>query len=590
LSETHEGGCSGVRWLVRPGEGLDCLFGPSGLRLAEWLACGAARAVKQAPYRNVYRVVLPGLDFHLKHFPIRDGRAWLHALGRSKARREFDRIVAAFERGVPTAEPLAVVETRGPAGPPASCLVTRTLPGAVPLDLFLETLPSWSPTRRARFRQRLAVALGRFLACVHDAGVTHPDLHPGNILLCLDAGDRPRLYLLDLHGAAVGPPLSWPAARANLVLLNRWFSLRAERSDRLRFWQAYRAARAAALPGGGRRDPFLAGTMVRDLERLTLRSNLRFWRDADRRCLGGNRRFRRLCRGDVAGYAVADLDDAVLAPFLADPEAAFGQAVATGGQPVAVLKSEGGTPSVVEFDLATAAGPCRVVYKRFPARGGLGPLAALVRPTQALRSYVLGHGLRLRCLPTPRPLGVWHRFRGGLPCEGYLLAEKVPDAVNLRTFVDGLAGAGDLARLRRLIDQAARLVMLLHQRHLSNRDLKAANLLVSPVPAVVTGRGIAPLTGAAPVEGTDQVWFIDLVGAQRHGKLGRRRRVQNLARLHASFWDHPGLTRTDKLRFLRAYLAWGLRGRYGWKRWWRQVEEATRAKVRRNLRNGRPLG
>jgi hypothetical protein len=72
--------------------------------------------------------------------------------------------------------------------------------------------------------------------------------------------------------------------------------------------------------------------------------------------------------------------------------------------------------------------------------------------------------------------------------------------------------------------------------------------------------------------------------------LWRSRRVQNLTRLHASFHNHPDLTRTDKLRFLRVYLAWGLRGKGGWKRWWRQIEEATRAKVRRNLRNGRPLG
>ncbi len=589
MSEVHEGGCSGVRWLARPGlfgfgpgQGWERLIGPAGLRLEEWLASGAARPVKLAPYRNVYRVVLPGLDFHLKHYPAA-GRVWLRSAWlASKARREYDRLVSAFERDVPTAEPLAVVEAGWPAGPRTSYLLTRTLPDAVPLDLFLERLPAWEPARRARFRQRLAAALGRFLAHVHEGGVTHPDLHPGNILLCLDADDSPRLYLLDLNGADVGSPLAWPAARDNLVLLNRFFALRAERSDRRRFWQAYRAARAAVLPGGEKPDPFTERTMIHDLERRTLRSNLRFWRRADRRCLGGNRRFRQVRQGDVAGYAVGDLDDAVLAPFLADPDAVFG---APG---VRVLKNSRTSP-VVEFDLQTPSGPCRVVYKRFGLRGRLVPLAALVRPTQALRSYVLGHGLRLRCLPTPRPLGVWHRFRGGLPCEGYLLTEKVPDPVDVRICVEELAAAGNVLRLRRLIDRVARLVLLLHQRHLSHRDLKPANLLVSPVAAVVTHRGIAPLAGGGPAEETDQVWFIDLVGARRYGKLSRQRRVQNLARLNAGFWEHPGLTRTDKLRFLRAYLAWGLRGRYGWKRWWRQVEEATRAKVRRNLRSGRPL-
>jgi len=44
------------------------------------------------------------------------------------------------------------------------------------------------------------------------------------------------------------------------------------------------------------------------------------------------------------------------------------------------------------------------------------------------------------------------------------------------------------------------------------------------------------------------------------------------------------------LRFLRVYLRWGLRGRSGWKRWWRQIAEATAHKVQRNLHKGRPLG
>ena len=49
------------------------------------------------------------------------------------------------------------------------------------------------------------------------------------------------------------------------------------------------------------------------------------------------------------------------------------------------------------------------------------------------------------------------------------------------------------------------------------------------------------------------------------------------------------LTRADKVRFLRTYLQWGLRGRGSWKRWWHEVEKATLAKVARNARNGRPL-
>jgi tRNA A-37 threonylcarbamoyl transferase component Bud32 len=579
----------GVRWWVHPGwadggvpGGVDFLFGSGGLRLPEWLGAGRAAVVKHGPHRTVYHVVLRGLDFYLKHYPLADRRAWLRQLVRpSKARLEYDRALAVAARGVPTVFPLAVGETCAGAGPRSSYLMTRTLADTQPLGLFLEAvLPAWPPARQARVRQRLAVALGRFLARMHEAGVTQPDLHPGNLLLHLGPEDTPSLYLIDLHAVRLGDRLPWRAARANLVILNRWFMLRAGRADRLRCWHAYEQS----LGRAGGPDHLTP----RDLERRTLASNLRFWRHHDGRCLGSNRYFHRLRSGSVAGHAVADLDPGALAPLLADPDAPFR---APG---VTVLK-DSPTSSVVELDLPEAGGPHRVVYKRFAVTRWTNPWAALVRLTPALHSYVLGHGLRLRCLPTPRPLAVWHRRRRGLLREGYLVTEKVPDALDLMAFVaslDGLPPRERCAALRRLIDQVARLVGTLHHRHLSHRDLKAANLLVSTEQWFVSARGTkegCPAPGPG-VAGGPQVWFIDLVGVRRHRKLRRGRRLQNLARLHASFHCHPALTRTDKLRFLRVYLRWGLRGRFGWKRWWRQVERATDSKVRRNLRAGRPLG
>jgi serine/threonine protein kinase len=117
----------------------------------------------------------------------------------------------------------------------------------------------------------------------------------------------------------------------------------------------------------------------------------------------------------------------------------------------------------------------------------------------------------------------------------------------------------------------ARLIRQMHRRGLSHRDLKAANILTSERPRDA------------------RFWFIDLVGVRRHARVGGRRKVQNLARLHASFVGHPLLTRTEKLRFLRSYLEVGIRGKGGWKSWWRKIDAATRAKQERNARTGRPL-
>jgi tRNA A-37 threonylcarbamoyl transferase component Bud32 len=544
------------------------LFQPAGPPLNEWQVTGHATVVKQAPHRTVYRVVLPGLDFHLKQYRVADARAMLRDLVRpGKARLEWERTLAVVERGVPTVAPLALGEAWD--GAPSACgyLATRTLAGAVPLNAFLEaTLPNFPYRRRTRVRQRLAVALGELLARMHDAGVTQHDLHPGNILLRLE-DDAPHLHLIDLYAVAIGEPLAWDAGRANLVVFNRWFMLRSERSDRLRFWHAYHRTRrrvGGAAWFSGSAVPLEHAVAVRDLERDTLASNVRFWRTLDRRCLGTNRYFRAVRQGDVVGHAVADLPPECLRPFLDDPDEPFRRA------DVRVLK-QSPSSAVIALDLPGPDGPRRVIYKRFAVTHWTDPLVALVRRTPALRSYVLGHGLRLRCLPTPRPLGVWHRYRFGLPQEGYLLTEAVPDATELHTFVRQLLAAGtrtSRVQLRALIDRLARLVGTLHCRHLSHRDLKASNVLVSK----------------------DQLSFIDLVGVTRLGKVRRSRRIQNLARLNASSAACAGLTRTDKLRFLRAYLRWGLRGREGWKRWWRQIEEATAEKIERNRRRGRPLG
>jgi tRNA A-37 threonylcarbamoyl transferase component Bud32 len=544
----------GVRWEVAA-DYRDILLGPDGLRLAEWLATGQARVVKHGPHRTVYHVMLPEAEFHVKHCRVHDRRAWLRDCVRPpKALGEYRRCLAVAARGVPTVTPLAVGSA--PGFPPRdSFLVTQSL-DAEPLGTFIEhVLPTFAPGRLTRLRLRLAVALGRFLAHMHGAGIAHDDLHANNLLLALGEDDEPLLYLIDLHAVRLGAPLDARARRDNLVVLNRWFTMRVGRSDRLRFWKAYSA------------EYRVLSAAARDLEERTWQSNVRFWKARDRRCLQSNRYFRRVRSGAAVGHVVADLDRAVLDALAADPDEPF-------RRPGVVLLKDSRSSTVAEFDLPLGGTVRRVIYKRFRLTSWGDPLVALLRRTPALRSWVYGHGLRERCLPTPRPLLVLHRKRHGLAREGYLLTEKVEDADELASHVAGMATLPERERrprLRALIEQAARLVRDLHRRQLAHRDLKAANLLVQR-------------TEAGPA-----LWLIDLVGVTRHRTLSHRRRVQNLTRLHVSFHCHPLLTRTDKLRFLRTYLAWGLHGKEGWKHVWRAIAVATRAKITKNSRQGRVL-
>jgi tRNA A-37 threonylcarbamoyl transferase component Bud32 len=570
-----------VCWHVVP-ECRAQLLGPAGLRLDEWLGNGQAVVVKHGPHRTVYRVSLPGLRCYVKHYRLSDLRSRLRQLVRpSKARSECRRAVAVAGRDVPTVGPLAFGERTAGLRPGDSFLITRSLDDTEPLSVFMEkTFPGLDPALQGRLRQRLARELARLIARMHEAGMVHVDLHPANLLLGLTPDDRPRLHVIDLHAVRLGARLDWPASRANLVVLNRWFLLRVSRSDRLRFWHAYLRARGMEVDPAARR-------LARDLERQTWRSNWHFWRNRDRRCRVTNRYYCRLRGAGVSGYAVTDLDRAALDGLLADADGPF-------RRPGAVLLKDSRSSTVAELDLPVGGRLTRVIYKRFRLTAWSDPWTALVRLTPAQRSWTYGHGLRERGLPTARPLAVFHRRRLGLAREGYLLTEKVQGAVDLHGFVarlDALPPAERRAGLHRLIDEVARLVRGLHQRRLSHRDLKAANILVrgGAAPTPDERADAAALDALARGGGFLGLWLIDLVGVKNYRRLRRARRVQNLARLNASFCHTAALSRADRLRFLRVYLQWGLRGRSTWKRWWREVAEATRLKIARNRRSGRPL-
>jgi tRNA A-37 threonylcarbamoyl transferase component Bud32 len=577
----------GFRWSLRP-ELHAQLLNERGLRLPEWLHAGQARVVKQGPHRIVYRVELPGLCFYVKHNLIHDPRAWFRQLVRqSKARLEFDRVTAAAQRGIPTICPLALAEQETRVGSGESILITQSIEDCIPLHFFLAALlPTFAEPRASRLRQYLAVELGKLVARIHEAGILHHDLHAGNLLVRVAEDDRVQLFVIDLLAVRIGPPLGWKESRANLVMINCWFTFRVNRADRLRFWKAYFEARQL---GAWERDKF--GTKLythglREIEELSWQRNLRFWKRRDKRCLYNCRYYRRINGPGVAGHAVTEIDARDLAELLKDPDAPFRQRGAR------ILK-ESVSSTVIEMDFPVNGEVRRVIYKRFRVTSWKDPLASLVRPAPALRSWIHGQGFRERGLPTARPFVVLHRCKLGMLNEGYLLTEKIAHADDLHDCLRRLAPLPTPRRLpllRRLIERVARAIRALHQRQLSHRDLKAANILARRWDAPPS----EPSAYSQDIQNLlympeSSVWLIDLVGVERVMELARPRKIQNLSRLNASFFGSGSITRTDRLRFLLTYLNCGPFGRCDWKSWWKQIDRATLKKVRRNQRRGKPL-
>ncbi len=492
--------------------------------IVDWERRGWASLVKKNLQRSIWRVALPGGAIYFKLCRTNTPRAWIRDILRPpKAQLEFENALALQSRGIGCTEPLAWGMSDG-LWPGDSFIVTREQSNAEPLDLFL-TRPLTSSRRRT-----MAVAFGHYLAKLRDAGVVHPDAHPGNFLL--EWIDAPRFFLLDVHAVQTSPT----AVDRNLVLLNRWFQMRSTRTDRLRFWRAYTSQNSKSLP--------------KELETQTRESNLHFWQNRLSRYVGNNREYRKIRRPGVRGHAVKDLPDELLLKWIADPDAVF--------QVASILKdSRSSTVAIFEH------GGKKYIAKRFRRSGLLTGIKNRLRCSPALRSWIFGQSLRDRGLPTARPLAVLQRYRRGLPREGYLLFEYIACAVELP---DAVTQATGIER-QRLAETLGRLLRDVHDRGVSHRDLKAPNILIAD---------------GEPV-------LVDLVGVRVGLKIADAERIRNLARLNASFVGSALVTRADRLRFLRSYSSWSMRPAGDWKTFWRAIAAETLAKIEKNRRSGRVL-
>jgi Lipopolysaccharide kinase (Kdo/WaaP) family len=345
--------------------------------------------------------------------------------------------------------------------------------------------------------------------------------------------------------------------------------VRSSRTDRLRFLEHYRRHRQGPVKDQRR--------SARQIEGATRTWAERLWRRWGRRCHGSHQYFEAIGRDNCWGVASRDLDPDSFRRMIEDPDDPF-------RDPAAIVLKDSRTTRVAETTMIVRGRPTAVIYKRFNRKKWLDPVLNLFRPSRAWRSWQAGQDLVSRGIPTPKNLAYLERRPHGqnrfvrfLAHETYLVTVKEEPAVDLATYVNQTLPVLPFEirreRIRRLTVSLARLIRSLHDRSLSHRDLKAANILIR----------------TDTIESEDRLSLIDLVGVRLRHPLPWGRRVQNLARLAISLDAIPGRTRTDALRFLRLYLPWGLSPLNDWKAFWRSIERAMRAKRSRNLRRGRPL-
>ena len=170
-------------------------------------------------------------------------------LGRSPAMDAWRLGHALWQRGVATARPLVVCETKrfGLAGD--SYLATQWIDGAINLHLYGWRLARSTPNERRLRTRQTAAALGALLGRMHAWHVSHPDLKGCN-LLAVERPDSVEAILVDLDGVRLSPWFGEATRARNLGRLAT--SLEAHpwvtHADRLRFLRTY--MREAGLSAG----------------------------------------------------------------------------------------------------------------------------------------------------------------------------------------------------------------------------------------------------------------------------------------------------------------------------------------------------
>jgi len=229
---------------------------------------------------------------------------------------------------------------------------------------------------------------------------------------------------------------------------------------------------------------------------------------------------------------------------------------------------------VVEAELETATGPIRVAVKRLRSKTNWKAVLGWFRRGRASQAWYRGHALLARGIPTARPLVVYES-RGWFGARGYLVTEWLTDAHDVHAYAWDLARrpAGERRlRVRQAAETLGRLIRNLHDQGFTHRDLKANNLLLRETPEGLAG------------------FLIDLDGL-RQGRVPQQAIcAKNLARLALSAEMHPWISRTDRLRCLRAYVGrreWQQGA--DWKTWWRDTAKHVKASLAELYRAGRQV-
>lgn len=172
----------------------------------------------------------------VKHYWCNDAMDYLKGLvGLSRARRAWVIGNGLVARGVPTAQPYALVE-----GPEEAFLLSRALTDCSRLDYYiLENFRGILDPNTAQKKKNLITAFARAVRLLHDKRIYHGDLKACNILVEELLQGTWQFYLIDYDRVVFDSEISLRRRANNFAQLHASIPWCINRSDRMRFYREY---------------------------------------------------------------------------------------------------------------------------------------------------------------------------------------------------------------------------------------------------------------------------------------------------------------------------------------------------------------
>jgi hypothetical protein len=248
------------------------------------------------------------------------------------------------------------------------------------------------------------------------------------------------------------------------------------------------------------------------------RHRRRVWRSRERRCFAENREFKKIRLRNFTGIVRRDRAELIAAGWQ-EPAHCFSQAT---------MVTRLGGRTLGRIDRANEA----LYIARYSDGGFLPAIKSFCASSGARRAWLTGNSCIMRGVGAATPLAWLQRRRWGWPVESYVIAEGEKGL----DWVETLARyARDIRGKRRLITDFARYLAGMHDRDAAFRQLTGKDVIV---------------VDKKPAFAFSIVDFGDVT----IGSLPRRARIEQLYALARAGRESGVISKTDRLRFLRAYL------------------------------------